>query len=70
MPSPCTVSRVLLRHNRTGLCPAVRTPLTEAQRFDRVREPAKAYDGAYEMRPQLGVPPRAAPAVPLTTLEQ
>lgn|GEM_PF-5261732 len=42
----------------------VRTPLTDAQRFDRVWEQVKAYDGAYEMRPQLRVPPRAEPAVP------
>jgi acyl-CoA dehydrogenase len=30
---------------------AVRKPVTDAQRFDRVWEHVKAYDGAYEMRP-------------------
>ncbi|MFZ3318643.1 acyl-CoA dehydrogenase family protein, partial [Mycobacterium sp.] len=30
---------------------AVRKPVTDTQRFDRVWEQVKAYDGAYEMRP-------------------
>ena len=30
---------------------AVRKPVTDAQRFDRVWEQVKAYDGAYQMRP-------------------
>ena len=30
---------------------AVRKPVTDARRFDRVWEQVKAYDGAYEMRP-------------------
>jgi acyl-CoA dehydrogenase len=30
---------------------AVRKPLVDAERFDRVWEIVKAYDGAYEMRP-------------------
>ena len=30
---------------------AVRKPVTDAQRFDRVWQQVKAYDGAYEMRP-------------------
>jgi acyl-CoA dehydrogenase len=30
---------------------AVRKPVTDAHRFDRVWELVKAYDGAYEMRP-------------------
>jgi acyl-CoA dehydrogenase len=29
----------------------VRKPVTDTQRFDRVWEQVKAYDGAYEMRP-------------------
>jgi acyl-CoA dehydrogenase len=29
----------------------VRKPITDANRFDRVWEQVKAYDGAYEMRP-------------------
>ncbi len=30
---------------------AVRKPVTDAARFDRVWEHVKGYDGAYEMRP-------------------
>ncbi len=30
---------------------AVRRPVTDAHRFDRVWEQVRAYDGAYEMRP-------------------
>jgi acyl-CoA dehydrogenase len=30
---------------------AIRKPVSDAQRFDRVWERVKAYDGAYEMRP-------------------
>jgi acyl-CoA dehydrogenase len=30
---------------------AVRKPITDAHRFDRVWEQVRAYDGAYEMRP-------------------
>jgi acyl-CoA dehydrogenase len=30
---------------------AVRKPVADADRFDRVWEQVKAYDGAYEMRP-------------------
>jgi acyl-CoA dehydrogenase len=30
---------------------AVRKPVTDADRFDRIWEQVKAYDGAYEMRP-------------------
>jgi acyl-CoA dehydrogenase len=30
---------------------AVRRPVTDADRFDRVWHQVKAYDGAYEMRP-------------------
>jgi acyl-CoA dehydrogenase len=30
---------------------AVRKPLVDAERFDRVWQRVEAYDGAYEMRP-------------------
>ena len=51
MPLRCTASRRSTQAQQDWALGAIRKPVADAERFGRVWERVKAYDGAYEMRP-------------------